>query len=189
MPVFTPAVMAGTALAGGAIGAIGSIQQGQDTKKMYNYNASLADMQSKQVQAAADQEAALIGQNAVLNEYRQRKELAYATGRQVAGYAGSGVRADTGSPLKVMADDLSNAELEIAMGQWNAKADAIRTKNFARQQSSKLTSSANMMRKYGDSASRAGMFGAASSLLSSVGTGYNRLSTEKFGNKFIGEGI
>ena len=190
MPVMTPAVMAGVGLAGGAIGAVGKYQSGQDAAKAQRYNANLNDMQAMQVQQSAQQESQFIQQNAVLNEYRQRKQLSYQMGRQTAAYAGSGVSVGTGSPLKVMVDDLANAELEIAIGQWNAKADSTRALNLGKQQSSQLRSSGEMMRRKGESQQRAGMWGAASTLLTSGSTAYSRFSKEKFNTRKtkVGEG-
>jgi len=175
-----PMVMAGAALVGGAVSAYGSYTAGQDAKAQANYNARIAQEESGLIRANAAQEAGLIRDNAVLNEYRQRKQLEMNTGTQVAKYAKSGV-AFTGSPLDVIADDIANQELEISINKWNSKSDELRTRNLGNQQANLRSSQAEMLKKGGESAARAGMWGAASTLLQSGGTAYDRFRKEKIG--------
>ena len=105
--------LAALSLIGGGLTAWGQIKSGQEEKSAADYNAAIAES-----------EAGLIRANAALNLYRQRKQLQTVTGRQVAEYARAGVSVGTGTPLDVVADSISNAELEIDIGQFNLEQEA-----------------------------------------------------------------
>jgi len=176
MPALT-SVLAGAALVGGGISAFGSYQQGQETKRAQEYNASINEQESALALAGGKREADIIKQNQVLNEYRQRKELEISKGAIVGGYAKSGVSVGTGSPLDVMADSISNAELEIAIGNWNAKNEADTALYNSQITSSQKTSEANMRRLYGKSAATNATYQGVGTLLSSAtqyGTAMNK---------------
>ncbi len=151
--------LAALALIGGGISAYGQFQEGKEAKSAADYNAAIAE-----------QEAGLIRQGAALNLYRQRKRLATVTGRQIAGYAKAGVTISTGTPLDVVADSISNAELEIEISQFNLEQEALLRESEARE-----------LKRRGKQAERFGVTkGVGTLLTTAVGGGY-RLSKEKFG--------
>ncbi len=105
--------------------------------------------------------------------------MAITTGEQIAGYAGRGVSASTGSPLDVMADSIANAELEIAIGNWNAENEIATTTYNAEVGARNKESEARFRRLYGKSyASNAGLK-SIGTLLSAGTMAYTQLSKEK----------
>ena len=175
MSATTMAVMA---LVGGAVSAYGQYQQGQETKQAQDYNAAIEEQSATLIRAGAEREAGIIKQNAILNEYRQRKQLAMVTGQQVGGYAARGVAVGTGSPLDVIADSISNAELEIAIGKWSAQYEADITKYNAELAAKNKESSAELRRRYGKSAATQAGYQSVGTLLTSGTTAYSRLGKE-----------
>lgn len=113
--------MALTAAQGlGYISAVGSILEGfgsmysaAQAKKISKYNAKIAEAQ-----------AALVETNMNLRTLRARKEMKTLEGAQIAGYAKSGVRTMTGSPIDVMVDSRANLELELSLQNINDRVTA-----------------------------------------------------------------
>lgn len=169
MPSSLPAIMAVSGMIGGGISAYGQMKQGDAAVEASNRNAQISE-----------QEASLIRQNSALDEIRQRKYLASTTGSQVAGYSARGVTM-TGSPLDVIADSISNADLEIQIGKYNAESQARGAENQAA-----------MTRWNGQQAQSTARAKALSTLLTSgIDSGF-KLSNEKIGyskkgNTKIGE--
>ena len=163
MPAMTSS-LAALALIGGGVSAFGQYQEGVESKKAADYNAMIAES-----------EAGLIRANAALNLYRQRKRLQAVTGAQIAGYAKAGVSVGTGTPLDVVADSISNAELEIDIGQFNLEQEARLKESYAKE-----------LRRTGRQAERMGITKGIGTLLETgVEAGY-RLSKEKIGRTKIG---
>ena len=171
-------IAAGAAVLGGVVGAVGQYQQGQEQRKMANQQASVAEQEAAAIRASGQREADIIGQNQVLNEMRARKQLDKDKGSMISSYAGRGVSVTTGSPLDVMADSISNAELDISIGEWNAKVEADTALHNTRIASQQRMSQASLMRQYGQSAAKNAMFQAAGTLLQSGTQGYYRYSNE-----------
>ena len=170
MPALT-SVLAVAGLIGGGVSAWGQYNQGQQAKQAGEINAGINEGEA----SIATANAGLIRQNAILNEYRQRKALKQTTGTQVAGYAKAGV-AFTGSPLDVIADSISNSELEIAISKANSETDA---RNKEAEASGKLTE-ARLRRLYGKSAESNANMQAYSTLLQSGVQAGSSLSKEKW---------
>jgi len=93
--------------------AFGSMYSAAQAKKISKYNAKVAEAQ-----------AALVETNIGLRTLRARKEMKTLEGAQIAGYAKSGVRAMTGSPIDVMVDSRANLELELSLQNINDKVTA-----------------------------------------------------------------
>jgi len=142
----TASTFAGLQLLTGGMSAVSELFAGDRTKKAYDYNANIAE-----------QEANLIRSGANLNEYRQRKQMKSVIGSQVAAYGSSGVEL-TGSPLDVMKEDIANAELEIAIGQFNSEVSARRKE-----------SEAKLQRYYGKEAKTASQTKALGTFLATAG--------------------
>lgn len=158
MPAILPAVAAVGGLIGTGITVAGQLQQGKEQKQAQEYNAQISE-----------QEADIVRQNAVLNEYKARKSLAQSAGTQIAGYAKSGVNF-TGSPLDVIADSIANAELDISINKWNSENEARGKESEAR-----------MRRYYGLQDEKLAKTKAVSTLLTEGTQGIYRLSKEKIG--------
>jgi hypothetical protein len=183
----TPAIMAISQLTGAGISAYGTYSQGREANTAQSYNASVLEQNASTERAIAAREVDIIKKNAVLNEYRSRKALATTTGEQVAGYARRGVSVGTGSPLDVMADSIANAELEIAIGNWNAENEIATTTYNAEVGARNKESEARFRRLYGKSAATNANYSAVGTLLTAGTTAYSQLSKEKFGKEKIGQ--
>lgn len=181
MPAMMP-VLAVASLVGGGISAYGQYAQGQEQRQAQEYNAQVNEQESALARASGQRESSIIKQNQILNEYRQRKEQAIMTGQQVGAYARSGVAVGTGSPLDVIADSISNSELEISIGKWNAENEANTTLYNAQVASQNKLSEAQMRRRYGQSAATNAGYQVVGTLLTSGTSAYDRLSKEKIGS-------
>ena len=170
------------ALIGGGMAAYGQYQQGQEQNAMQRSNAAALGRQAALQRAIGEREATIIGQNQVLNEYRQRKELKQGTSAMNAAYSGRGVSVATGSPLDAMADSISNAELEISIGKWNSKVEADTTRFNARTGASNLESEAALRRRYGQSAATNAMYQGVGTLLNSGTQAAFRVGNQKIGS-------
>ena len=175
--------MAAIAVVGGVMNAYGQYRQGQETKEAANYNAKIDEQNARLIRTGARREAGIIRQNAVLNEYRQRKRLEYITGEQVGGYAARGVSISTGSPLDVMAETIAAGELEIAIGQWNAENETAVSTYNAEVAARNKESEARLRRLYGKSAATTAKYQAAGTLLSSAGTYGSTVGKARIGGK------
>jgi len=92
--------------------AVGQTASAVSAYKANKYNAAVAEQEAEQT---------MIG--ARLVEVQKRRQLRQDIGEQVAGYARAGVTF-TGSPIQVMVNDLANAELDIAIGNYNSEIQA-----------------------------------------------------------------
>lgn len=112
--------MAWVALASAAVSAVGSIKQGQAQADAANYNAAIAA-----------QNATIAQQQGVAAVEAQRRDSARAIGRMKALYGASGVQSDSGSPVDVLADSASMAELDALTTQYNYRLKALGYENQA----------------------------------------------------------
>jgi len=136
--------------AGAAVSAMGSIQQGYATKQQADYNASVAE-----------QNAAAIRQAAALDEDTSRKKSGRIQGAVRARAAASGVDLG-GSPLDVLADNASEAELEALTIRYRGDVEAGRQESEAR-----------LSRARGKNAVTQGWIGAGAALLQGATSAYN----------------
>lgn len=143
-PVTWAIIAAGTAAAGTALAAVGSIRQGQAAAGAANYNAQLAE-QNAQVAAAQGEAAA----------EAQRRDSQRNIGKALALYGASGVQTDTGSPSDVLADSARNASLDNLTIKYNAKLRAMG-----------LEAQAGLDRANASNSESAGYLNATSTLLS-----------------------
>lgn len=163
MGAITSTLLATSALASGGLTAYGQYKQGKDTQKMYDYNAKVAE-----------EEAGVIRQGSILRSAQARKRMKSVIGSQAAGYASSGVEL-TGSPLDVMKDSISNAELDIAVDEYNSDIQAKQRESEAR-----------MYRYYGREARREGTTNAMLTLLQEGSKAGMTLSTKLGGTSRFG---
>jgi len=143
------AMLTTLAIAGMGMQAVGQIQQGYAASAQAKANANLAEMQGKETNIANEYNAAVARANAEaikasseIDIQKQLKAKGALRGAQVAGYAKAGVRLE-GSPLEVMIDSAAQAELDIAITEYNAKTSAsqaeYQAKEFGRQGQAAMT--------------------------------------------------
>lgn len=136
-------IIAGAALAGAAVSAVGSISAGNARAKAGRANASLLEDQAHFAQERAESEAAMIVRD-------NRRKM----GAVVAAYGASGVQINQGTPLEVMSDVAAEGELSKRLRLYQGSIEALE----ARQ-------GAGIARQEAGAAQQAGYFDAAGTLL------------------------
>lgn len=137
-----PAVLAGVALAGTAMSAIGQLKQAGAQSAAGEYNAKIAE-----------QQAGLARQQSVEEERKFRIQSQKQLGSMRAGYGASGVTLE-GSPLDVLAESAKTAEF-----------DALTIRQGGKVKEQQYMAEARLQRKAGQSAFSGALIGAAGSLL------------------------
>jgi len=146
--------------AGTAISAYGAYQQGKMQKQLYEYNAQVAEQNSKLAQDKA----------AYDKEQLKRKYRKIAGSQRVA-YAKGGVDSSTGTPLFVQEELAMLTEEDILMTQYNAD---LKSRGY--------TVEAAQARYTGAAAYQAGKTRAMGTLLTGAGqTGQTGYELEVFG--------
>ena len=136
-------------MAGGAISAYGNIQQGFAQKNAAEMNAGIEEDNAKFAQEAGEDRAKTL---------LKVGEMFSASIRNRA--SGSGLVADTGSPLLVQEEALYQSSLDAAKARYAGRVQAYGHKQRAA-----------LYRFSGGQAVSAGFMNAASSLLDSAGNG------------------
>ena len=109
----TAAIMIGLGVASAASSAYGSIKQGNESKKLADYNAGIADAQATDALARGRED-----------EDRFRTDARRIKGTQRAAIAASGVEVDSGSARDIQADAASLGELDALTIRHNAEREA-----------------------------------------------------------------
>ena len=109
----TAAVGAVLTLIRGGLDAFGSLYGGFLQKGVYKAYAGVSEAQAQVERASAG-----------IKEYKARKDLRSMVSAQQAGYAKAGVSTMTGSPIDVMFDTVSTAELDISINNINSGLQA-----------------------------------------------------------------
>lgn len=131
--------------------SIGQLISGKQAKGAYDQNAQVYEQQAEAARLKAS-----------LDEYKARKNTNIVIGQQRAAYVAAGVNPNTGSPLDVMVDSLSNAYLDIEIEKYN---NAVATARYE--------SEASMSKYVGKEVKRESVFNAGMSLLQG-GMNYSR---------------
>lgn len=100
----------------------GAYREGKDTYRTYKYN-----------EAVAKQEGEMAMRSAELEKRQISREKYLMGGRQKAGYAKSGVVANTGTPYEVMVDTAAQYEMDKAITDYNAQVKRQRAESQALQ--------------------------------------------------------
>lgn len=113
---------AGLALAGfgTGFGAMGNIRAGNDQKRLNDFNAQVADMQSDDAIARGD-----------IAADRQRTNTKRLIGAQRAAWAASGADVNSGNAVDVQSDTASMGELDALTIKYNAAREAWGYRNQA----------------------------------------------------------
>ena len=135
-------------LAGGAMAAMGAMQQAKAQAEASNYNAALSERNAITARGQADADVAAFRQQTTLRE-----------GSLIAGYGASGVT-EEGSPLEV-----------LGMSAANAKRDELMIHYKGELASMGYQETATLNRMQGSRAIEGGNYQAASSLLTGMSGG------------------
>lgn len=129
---------------------IGQITQGIQANRAEQFNASVARANAQAIRQSAD-----------LDITRQRKAARRLKSAQIAGYAKAGVKLE-GSPLEVLLDSASEAELDMMITDYNARVGMAQQEAQAKQ-----------YQRAGKTALMQGLFAGGKTLLTTaVGQGW-----------------
>lgn len=174
------ASLAATAI-GTGVSMYGQYQQGKAQRRMAEYNAQMNEynrqqlLQQQKEVAAQESQAA---QDAMRATSQKRKEILRQQAQRRSALASGGVLTDTGSPLEVLIDDLTQMNLQTVddTAQRFTMVKNLQTKGEGLGfEAYKQQADANYQRMVGKNAYKAGLFGSAGTLLSgaaSAGTNY-----------------
>lgn len=146
-----PMVLGGASMAGSILGGIGSIQQGRAANAMAKFEARQMEVQAGQVRAAGQRE-----EEERLRESRLQQSRALA----IAGASGGGV--SDPNVLRIISG-------LAAEGERGRQAERFRAESEAEQ----LRAGAVARRAEGKAAKKAGIIGAASTILQGAGQAAN----------------
>jgi hypothetical protein len=142
-------MVAAAFIAGGLLGAAGSMQQGSAAKKAAKYNSKMLEARAVDVIAQSKEE-----------ERRQRVIGRKQLGDIRASYAASGVTTE-GSPLDILEESAASAELDALTIRRNGERQAMAFRNEAK-----------LERMQGRASYNAGQIGAAATLLNAGAMAY-----------------
>lgn len=140
--------------------AYGAYQQGVDAKAQARQQAAFAEYNAKVAQqnAEAERKAAMEASK----QHRRKAQQIMSRNRAILGKSGV---AETGSPLLVM-EDTAN---QLAMEEKNILERGYARSNAYKSQSILDTMKAGAYKQQGDTAYKAGLIGAGSSILTGYG--------------------
>lgn len=141
---FAPMMVLG--LVGTAVSAMGAMAQANAAAAAANYNAEIAERNAQAARISAASEAAAV---------KRKTDRQLGTARAAIGASGVTVE---GTPLDVLAETAALGETDRQMVLWKGENQAVG-----------YESEAELNRMQASSARTAGMFGAASSLLTGFG--------------------
>ena len=145
-----PATLTAIAITAGRIGTalniVGTLQAGQEQKRVANIEAELGEAQAAQEEARTADEV-----------LRRRRAAAKLASTQRTRFAAEGIDISTGTPLLVVAETLLDAQEDV---------EAIRETGFAKAKT--FRSRAQTFRDFGRQAVRTSRIQAGSSLLTGL---------------------
>ncbi len=144
-PIVTPLLVAGTAMS-----AYGTYQEGQAASAEAKYNAQMKEREAKAIE-----------QRTAVQQQRQAEEADRRRGAMAAQLGASGAVTSAGSPLMLMAEQRAQDSLESMMIGYEGREQAL----GARQAGA-------MYKMQAKSAKQAGIIGAGSTLLHGFGQAY-----------------
>jgi hypothetical protein len=113
-------IAAGANVAGGLIGASGSIKAGNSANRIAEYNAQIQERNAKVAEQQAEQRIFM----SKVEEGRLREDAVDFIADQQAAYNASGVVAGTGTALEVALESAQRADEEIRNTAFNSMVDA-----------------------------------------------------------------
>ncbi len=143
-------ILAGSALALGAVSAYGQYQTGQQQARMANANADAQEIAARDTINAGNDAA-----------YQQRQQTRQLQGQQAAAFGAGGTDMTSGSALNIFGDTAAGGQL-----------DALTTVNNAERQAAGLNFQAGVSRAQGQIDRNAANLGVATTILNSSLTAY-----------------
>ncbi|CAI2090167.1 hypothetical protein [Serratia marcescens] len=143
-------ILAGSALALGAVSAYGQYQAGQQQARIANANADAQEIAARDTINAGNEAA-----------YQQRQQTRQLQGKQAAAFGAGGTDMTSGSALNIFGDTAAGGQL-----------DALTTVNNAERQAAGLNFQAGVSRAQGQIDRNAANLGAATTILNSSLTAY-----------------
>lgn len=116
----TTAISIGVAIAGAAVSAVGSIEQGQAQAQQAKYQAAVA----RNNQTIAQQNAQDALDRGAEQEQEQRKKTQFLIGQQRASLAAQGADLSSGTSLDLVSDIAGTGELDALTIRRNAQLEA-----------------------------------------------------------------
>lgn len=147
-----------------ALGAVGSIQQGQASAAAAKANAQVNEMNA----VMADRRAKDALERGQKEEQRKRQEVSAIKGKQVAAMAANGVDVSFGSPLDTIVDTAVLGELDALTIRTNAARESY----DYRVDAVNKRANASLQRSQAKSALMGGYLSAAGTVLTGAGKGY-----------------
>lgn len=151
-------------IVGTALGVVGSVQQGNAAAAAYEYQAQVAQQNSR----IAQNNAAMERQAGLEEARRQRIKTILAIGQQKVGMAAGGVDIATGTPLDALEDTATMGELDALMLQHDAEKRAVNYEidaaNFSNQSNLDMFSSSNSRKSGYMNAAASGLKGVSSTI-------------------------
>ena len=116
------AIAVGTvaSIGGSVMGGISSYQQGKQQQAMYNYQAQVAQENTR----IAQQNAAEVRQQGIEEERLQRMKTLQNIGSQQTAMAANGIDITQGTPLDVIGDTAAMGELDALTTRYNYEKKA-----------------------------------------------------------------
>jgi hypothetical protein len=145
----------------GAVGAVGSLMQGQAAKSAANAQAAANETNAR----LADEQARDAVRRGAYDELKFRRQMSILQGEQRSALAASGVEVDTGSPLALQEASRKEGDQDAAVIRFNAEREAwghsVQAVNYR--------NAASAARASGHNAMTAGVIGAGTGLLNVAG--------------------
>jgi len=126
------------------------------------YSANAQQNESRYNRQVAERNATIVQQQAAVSEAAARRDARRAIGKAEAGYGASGVVGSEGSPLEVLQDSATEAELDALTIRYNGELGAMGYRDDA-----------TMARMRGSNAQTEGYFRAGSAILSGAANYYD----------------
>ena len=160
--------MTAATVAAGGMAAYGAYQQGQSGKKMYGYQASVAQQQQDLINQTAERNISSVQEGAKFETKTKQREVAQVEGMQKATLAAQGVGGGSVTAADIAKSTFDTAKLDEIAIRYNADSKAWGIQNNAMYQTWDLESQRKGYLMAGKNAARAGNINAASSLLSTA---------------------
>ncbi|QND53459.1 hypothetical protein HB779_17360 [Phyllobacterium sp. 628] len=156
------------------LGAAGQMQQAQASASASKYNAQVADMNAQ----LSDRRAKDALERGAQEEQKKRQEVARINGAQTAAMAANGVDLTFGSPLDTLVDTATLGELDALTIRTNANREAY----DYRVDAVNKRAGATLNRMEAKSAVAGGYLGAAGTVLTGAGKGYQQYKQGSIGS-------
>ncbi|EPY03485.1 hypothetical protein [Magnetospirillum fulvum] len=162
MGVYAAVAAVAISVISAGMSAYGQMQQGEQQKKMADYQAAVGEQNAK-ISDRAAQDAEERGRVA---EQQQRLKTSQMIGTQRSALASGGVQVDSGSALDVVADSAMLGEMDALTVRQNAEREAYQY----RVQAYSSRTQAGMSTLAGNNAASNAAWGAGTTLIGGLGS-------------------